>query len=302
MTPRQASAARCCARRCTATTGGLCTRTPRPAGGSSAARSSSPTRSTPAPRWSRGAPSRPRRTRSLCRCPRTSPRRAPCPSPSSRPAAGRARHAGHHADRLAVHLGRVGHRRGPHDDLDAQEARAGASGARQGLGLRDQGGGALRRGVRRREPDGVPRRRDRVQQAHLAQAVREFVLPYSEINQRVIALGVLFFIHICGEQNKNLPHWQQVPVPPTPSSASAGRSRWRRPWSCSRSRSSPATWTPRSSRKDARRGAGAGAGVHRDRQVPQGWLRTHGGLRRSPQAPPVNVFQLVKAAREYGRY
>jgi uroporphyrinogen-III decarboxylase len=41
-----------------------------------------------------------------------------------------------------------------------------------------------------------------------------FSLPYLQrINSRVIELDVKsFFIYICGEQNKNLKSWQQVPM------------------------------------------------------------------------------------------
>lgn len=42
----------------------------------------------------------------------------------------------------------------------------------------------------------------------------EFVLPYQkQLHQRILALGVKhFFIHICGDQNENLPYLAQVPM------------------------------------------------------------------------------------------
>ena len=166
----------------------------------------------------------------------------------SRAPAGRARHARDHADRLAVHLGRLGHRRRPHDDVDAQEAGAGASRARQGVGLRHQGGRALRGGVRRREPHRVPRRRHRVQQAHLAQAVRDAsCCPTTRRSTSGSSAWASLLLH---------PHLRRAEQEPPVlaagagaasdrSSASAARSRCGRPWRCSRSRSSPGTWTRR---------------------------------------------------------
>ncbi|MCG2770404.1 MAG: hypothetical protein L6435_18805, partial [Anaerolineae bacterium] len=42
----------------------------------------------------------------------------------------------------------------------------------------------------------------------------EFALPYlSELHEKVLAMGVKgIYCHICGEQNKNLPLWAQVPM------------------------------------------------------------------------------------------
>jgi uroporphyrinogen decarboxylase len=42
----------------------------------------------------------------------------------------------------------------------------------------------------------------------------KFVLPYqSELHEKALAAGVRhIYCHICGEQNKNLPHWQQIPM------------------------------------------------------------------------------------------
>lgn len=42
----------------------------------------------------------------------------------------------------------------------------------------------------------------------------KFVLPYQiELHEKALAAGVRhIYCHICGEQNKNLPHWQQVPM------------------------------------------------------------------------------------------
>lgn len=42
----------------------------------------------------------------------------------------------------------------------------------------------------------------------------EFAVPYiKETNERVLAMGFkTMYVHICGEQNLNLPHWQQIPM------------------------------------------------------------------------------------------
>ncbi len=42
---------------------------------------------------------------------------------------------------------------------------------------------------------------------------QEFCLPYQkEVNEKVLDMGVMsIFDHICGEQNLNLPYWQQIP-------------------------------------------------------------------------------------------
>jgi uroporphyrinogen decarboxylase len=52
-----------------------------------------------------------------------------------------------------------------------------------------------------------------------------FVLPYLQtIQTRVMEMGIgTFFIHICGEQNKNLKFWQQVPVTKQTTIMSFGR-------------------------------------------------------------------------------
>jgi len=41
----------------------------------------------------------------------------------------------------------------------------------------------------------------------------EFALPYTrEVHERILGMGVpRFLTHICGEQNKNLPHWKKIP-------------------------------------------------------------------------------------------
>jgi len=42
----------------------------------------------------------------------------------------------------------------------------------------------------------------------------KFVLPYQkEVNEKILSLGIKHILcHICGEQNKNLPYWSQIPM------------------------------------------------------------------------------------------
>ena len=110
--------------------------------------------------------------------------------------------------------------------------------------------------------------------------------------------------HICGEQNKNLPLWSQLSygkrgmVSVGKEVASVhGRAR------CSPTASSWATST-RSPCRRARRsrcGRCARSCIEEGKDHPGGYaLMT--GCEVPPQAPPVNVGQMVKACREFGRY
>lgn len=132
-----------------------------------------------------------------------------------------------------------------------------------------------------------------------------FVLPYlQKINERVLELEVgSFFIHICGEQNKNLKFWQQVPVTRQtifsfgrevdlatamemfPNHIIAGNVD---PTLIQEGR-------PEDVLQEAR------TCIEKAKYHPGGYVLM-AGCDLPPHAPPVNVFQLVKAAREYGRY
>ncbi len=132
-----------------------------------------------------------------------------------------------------------------------------------------------------------------------------FVLPYyQQINRRVIDLGISsMFIHICGEQNRNLQYWQQVPVPAR-TILSFGREVSLRtamemfpdqiiagnvdPTLIQEGRPEEVLEQARECIETAKH-HGAGYVLMAGCDVP-------------PLAPPVNVFQMVKAAREFGRY
>ena len=132
-----------------------------------------------------------------------------------------------------------------------------------------------------------------------------FVLPYlQKINNRVLDLGVgSFFFHICGEQNKNLKYWQQVPVTKRsvisfgrevdlakamemfPDQIIAGNVD---PTLIQEGKAEEVFQQARECIETAK--------YH------NGGYVLMAGCDLPPLAPPVNVFQLVKAAREFGRY
>ncbi len=132
-----------------------------------------------------------------------------------------------------------------------------------------------------------------------------FVLPYlRKVNERILELGIGSCVfHICGEQNKNLQYWQQVPMTRQtilsfgrevnlatamemfPEQIVAGNVD---PTLIQEGRAEEVLGQSRECIETAK--------YH------QGGFILMAGCDVPPQAPPVNVFQLVKAAREYGRY
>jgi uroporphyrinogen decarboxylase len=132
-----------------------------------------------------------------------------------------------------------------------------------------------------------------------------FAFPYlKEIHDRLTATGVgILLSHICGEQNKNLPLWSQltygkrgmVSVGREVAIAAASRMF---PDSVIMGNVDPVTVqesTPEEVLalcKDC---------IEQGKEHPGGYaLMT--GCEVPPQAPPVNVSQMVRACREYGRY
>ena len=132
-----------------------------------------------------------------------------------------------------------------------------------------------------------------------------FSLPYLQrINQACIDMGIgAYFFHICGEQNKNLKFWQQVPMTKQtvisvgrevdlntamemfPEQIVAGNVD---PTLIQEGRAEEVLEQSRECIEKAK--------FHK------GGFVLMAGCDVPPHAPPVNVFQLVKAAREYGRY
>ena len=132
-----------------------------------------------------------------------------------------------------------------------------------------------------------------------------FALPYYQrINTQVIDLGVSsMFIHICGEQNKNLEHWQKVPVPER-TIISVGREVALQTAMAAFPRQIIAgnvdpTLIQEGSPEEVLDQARECIETAKDHE---GGYVLMAGCDVPPLAPPVNVFQLVKAAREFGRY
>ncbi len=132
-----------------------------------------------------------------------------------------------------------------------------------------------------------------------------FSLPYLQrVNRACIDMGInTWFIHICGEQNKNLKFWQQVPMTKQtvvsvgrevdlitamemfPDQIVAGNVD---PTLIQEGRAEEVFEQSRECIEKAK--------YHKGGYV------LMAGCDVPPHAPPVNVFQLVKAAREFGRY
>ncbi len=132
-----------------------------------------------------------------------------------------------------------------------------------------------------------------------------FVLPYQQrINQRLIDLGIVAMVmHLCGEQNKNLPHWQQVPMTPQTilsfgREVSLAKAMEMFPEQIVAGNVDPTIIQEGTAEEvlAQSRECIEVAKYHK------GGFILMAGCDVPPQAPPVNVFQMVKAAREYGRY
>ena len=132
-----------------------------------------------------------------------------------------------------------------------------------------------------------------------------FAFPYlKEIHEHLTGLGTAIFLsHICGEQNKNLPLWSQLPygkrgmisVGKEVALSTAGEMF---PEHVIMGNVDPVTvqeGTPEEVRALCR------SCIEEGRDHPGGYaLMT--GCEVPPQAPPVNVGQMVPACREFGRY
>lgn len=111
------------------------------------------------------------------------------------------------------------------------------------------------------------------------------------------------FLHICGEQNKNLRLWQQVPMPEE-TVVSVGREvRLETALEMFPDQVVAGNVDPTLIQEGRAEDVLAQARecVEIGKEHKRGYVLM-AGCDVPPQAPPVNVFQLVKAAREYGRY
>jgi uroporphyrinogen decarboxylase len=137
-----------------------------------------------------------------------------------------------------------------------------------------------------------------------AQQFERFALPsIRKVAQRVVDLGLRATFHICGEQNKNLPYWQTVPMPPR-SVLSFGREvALSKAMEMFPDQTIAGNVDPTLIQEGTAEEVSAQARecIETAKHHTGGFVLM-AGCDVPPQAPPVNVFQLVKAAREYGRY
>jgi uroporphyrinogen decarboxylase len=133
----------------------------------------------------------------------------------------------------------------------------------------------------------------------------EFSLPYLQrINQATIDMEIgTYFIHICGEQNKNLKFWQRVPMTKQ-TVVSVGRevdlttAMEAFPEQIVAGNVDPTIIQEGRAEEVL---AQARECIEKGKDHKGGYILM-AGCDVPPHAPPVNVFQLVKAVREYGRY
>jgi uroporphyrinogen decarboxylase len=132
-----------------------------------------------------------------------------------------------------------------------------------------------------------------------------FSLPYLQrINQATTDMGIgTYFIHICGEQNRNLKFWQQVPMTKQ-TVVSFGRevdlttAMEAFPEQIVAGNVDPTIIQEGRAEEVLEQSREC---IEKGKDHEGGYILM-AGCDVPPHAPPVNVFQLVKAAREYGRY
>jgi uroporphyrinogen decarboxylase len=132
-----------------------------------------------------------------------------------------------------------------------------------------------------------------------------FSFPYlKEIHEKVTDMGVAIFLsHICGEQNRNLPYWSQlaygkrgmVSVGREVSLATASAAF---PRNVIMGNVDPVTIQEGTPEEVLQLCKGC---IAEGKDHPGGYALMS-GCEVPPQAPPVNVAQMVKACREYGSY
>jgi uroporphyrinogen decarboxylase len=132
-----------------------------------------------------------------------------------------------------------------------------------------------------------------------------FSFPYlKEVHERVSDMGVAIFLsHICGEQNANLPYWAQLRYGKR-GMVSVGRevalsaASATFPGNVIMGNVDPVTIQEGTAEQVLEL---CRACVVEGKDHPGGYALMS-GCEVPPQAPPVNVFQMVKACREFGRY
>lgn len=132
-----------------------------------------------------------------------------------------------------------------------------------------------------------------------------FALPYVQrVNRRVIDLGVSsMFVHICGEQNRNLEYWRQVPLAEHTILSFGREVPLRKAMEMFPGQIIAGNVDPTLIQEGRPEEVLAQARecIETAKDHSAGYVLM-AGCDVPPLAPPVNVFQLVKAAREFGRY
>jgi uroporphyrinogen decarboxylase len=132
-----------------------------------------------------------------------------------------------------------------------------------------------------------------------------FSFPYlKEIHEKVTGMGVAIFLsHICGEQNRNLPYWSQLSYGKR-GMVSVGREVSLSAASAAFPRNvimgnvDPVTIQEGTPEDVLRLCADC---ITEGKDHPGGYALMS-GCEVPPQAPAVNVYQMVKACRDYGQY
>lgn len=133
----------------------------------------------------------------------------------------------------------------------------------------------------------------------------QFALPYlKEIHEKVLAMGYkAFYVHICGEQNLNLPHWAKIPMG-DPGIVSFGHevdletAAKYFPNDIIFGNLEPVivqTGTPKEVYEASRKV------IEKGKELPTGFIFST-GCEMPPFSPPENVMAMTKAVNDFGWY
>lgn len=136
------------------------------------------------------------------------------------------------------------------------------------------------------------------------QQFETFALPsIMKVAQRVVDLGIRSSFHICGEHNKNLKYWQQVPMGPHTILSFGREVPLAKAMELFPDQIVAGNIDPTLIQEGTAEEVLAQARECIEvAKYHKGGYILMAGCDVPPQAPPVNVFQLIKAARECGRY
>jgi uroporphyrinogen decarboxylase len=131
-----------------------------------------------------------------------------------------------------------------------------------------------------------------------------FALPSIKVvAQRIVDLGIPAMFHICGDHNKNLPYWREVPMGPHTVLSFGREVALEKAMEMFPDQVIAGNVDPTLIQEGTAEEVLAQARecIEVAKHHKGGYILMS-GCDIPPQAPPVNVFQLIKAAREYGRY